>query len=94
MLAMKIYKTLKVTGDEYQEMLTANGLTQAAPGTVLSDGKNYLAFATADGAISVTELQLSGKKRMAVKDFLIGFREPASYTTTQGTSSQITGKKA
>ena len=93
-LAMKIYKTLKVTGDEYQEMLTANGLTQAAPGTVLSDGKNYLAFATADGAISVTELQLSGKKRMAVKDFLIGFREPASYTTTQGTSSQITGKKA
>ena len=53
-----------------------------------------MAFATADGAISVTELQLSGKKRMAVKDFLIGFREPQSYTTTQGTSSQITGKKA
>ena len=93
-LAMKIYKTIKVTGDEYIEMLSANGLTQAAPGTVLSDGKNYLAFATADGAISVTELQLSGKKRMAVKDFLIGFREPASYATTQGTSSQITGKKA
>ena len=93
-LAMKIYKTRKVTGDEYLEMLAANGLTQAAPGTVLSDGKNYLAFATADGAISVTELQLSGKKRMAVKDFLIGFREPASYATTQGTSSQITGKKA
>ena len=93
-LAMKIYKTIKVTGDEYLEMLSANGLTQAAPGTVLSDGKNYLAFATADGAISVTELQLSGKKRMAVKDFLIGFREPASYTTTEGTSSQITGKKA
>jgi hypothetical protein len=29
-----------------------------------------------------------------VKDFLIGSREPQSYTTTQGTSSQITGKKA
>ena len=93
-LPMKIYKTIKVTGDEYVEMLSANGLAEAAPGTVLSDGKTYLAFATADGAISVTELQLSGKKRMSVKDFLIGFRDPATYSTTQGTSSQITGKKA
>ena len=91
---MKIYSTVKVTGEEYAAMLEQNGLTAAAPGTVLSDGKTYMAFATADGAISVTELQLSGKKRMAVKDFLIGFREPQSYTTTQGTSSQITGKKA
>ena len=91
---MKIYSTVKVTGDDYTAMLQQNGMTSAAPGTVLSDGKTYLAFATADGAISVTELQLSGKKRMAVKDFLIGFREPQSYTTTQGTSSQITGKKA
>ena len=91
---MKIYSTVKVTGDEYAAMLQQNGMTSAAPGTVLSDGKTYMAFATADGAISVTELQLSGKKRMAVKDFLIGFREPQSYTTTQGTSSQITGKKA
>ena len=93
-LPMKIYKTVKVTGEEYLEMLSANGLAEAAPGTVLSDGKSYLAFATADGAISVTELQLSGKKRMSVKDFLIGFRDPVTYATTQGTSSQITGKKA
>ena len=91
---MKIYSTAKVTGDEYAAMLEQNGMSSAVPGTVLSDGKTYMAFATADGAISVTELQLSGKKRMAVKDFLIGFREPQSYTTTQGTSSQITGKKA
>ena len=93
-LQMKIYRTVKVTDDDYAAMLAANGLEKAAPGTVLSDGKTYLAFATADGAISVTELQLSGKKKMGVKDFLIGFRDPASYTTTQGTSSQITGKKA
>ena len=91
---MKIYKTVKVVGDDYAAMLAGNGLDAAVPGTVLSDGKTYLAFATADGAISVTELQLSGKKRMNVKDFLIGFREPVAYKTTQGTSSQITGKKA
>ena len=93
-LQMKIYKTLKVTGEDYAAMLSASGMDQAAPGTVLSDGKTFLAFATADGAISVTELQLAGKKRMAVKDFLIGFREPQTYGTTQGTSSQITGKHA
>lgn len=93
-LQMKIYRTVKVEGEGYSAMLAANGLDKAAPGTILSDGKTYLAFATADGAISVTELQLSGKKRMNVKDFLIGFREPVTYGTTQGTSSQITGKKA
>ncbi len=91
---MKIYMTTKVTGDEYAAMLAENGMASAAPGTVLSDGKTYLAIAAADGALSVTELQLAGKKRMAVKDFLIGFREPQTYTTSKGTSSQITGKHA
>ena len=93
-LQMKIYRSIKITGEDYKLVLQQNGLDAAAPGTVLSDGKSYLAISTADGAISVTELQLSGKKRMPVKDFLIGFRDPQSYTTTQGTSSQITGKKA
>ncbi len=91
---MKIYRTVKVLGEEFGAMLAENGITAAAPGTVLSDGKTYLAIATADGALSVTELQLAGKKRMSVKDFLIGFREPQAYTTTKGTSSQITGKHA
>ena len=93
-LQMKIYKTIKVKGEEFDSMLAVCGYETAAPGTVLSDGKNFLAIATADGAISVTELQLAGKKRMPVKDFLIGFREPQSYGTSQGTSSQITGHHA
>ena len=93
-LQMKIYAAAKVIGDEFRAMLQQNGLEAAAPGTVLSDGKTYLAIATADGAISVTELQLAGKKRMGIKDFLIGFREPQTYATTQGTSSKITGHHA
>ena len=93
-LQMKIYKTIKVVGEEFDAMLAGNGLASAAPGTVLSDGKNYLAITTADGALSVTELQLAGKKRMPVKDFLIGFRDPQSYSTSEGTSSKITGKHA
>lgn len=52
----------------------------AEPGTILSDGKSYLAIATADGAISIKELQLAGKKRMDVKSFLLGFREPESFS--------------
>lgn len=93
-LQMKIYKTVKVKGEEYDSMLAVCGYEAAAPGTVLSDGKTFLAIATADGAISVTELQLAGKKRMPIKDFLIGFREPQSYGTSKGTSSQITGHHA
>lgn len=60
--------------------------TGMKPGTVMSDGKSYLRIATADGAISVKEVQIAGKKKMDVKAFLAGFREPESYTTTQGTS--------
>ena len=93
-IQMKIYSAAKVTGEEYNAMLEQNGMSSAQPGAVLSDGKTYLAVATADGAISVTELQIAGKKRMDVKSFLIGFREPKSYHTSQGTSSHITGKKA
>ncbi len=93
-LQMKIYRTEKIMGEAYEAMLASSGLTSAAPGTILSDGKNYLAVAAADGALSITELQISGKKRMPVKDFLIGFREPQTYSTTQGTSSQITGRHA
>ena len=93
-LQMKIYKALKITKEDYSSMLGICGLDSAAPGRVLSDGKSFLAIATADGAISVKELQLAGKKRMAVKEFLIGFRDPQTYGTTQGTSSQITGKHA
>ena len=92
-LQMKIYRTEQITGNSYNEMLESCGLSSAVPGTVLSDGKKFLAIATADGAISVTELQLAGKKRMSVKDFLIGFRDPMSYGTTQGTSSQVTDKQ-
>ena len=64
------------------------------PGTVLSDGKTYFAVATQDGAIAITDLQLSGKKRMDVKAFLLGFRNPASYVCTQGTSKEEMAKAA
>ena len=73
---MKIYYGEQVTGQDYLKILAENGRESAPAGTVLSDGKSYLAISTADGAISVKDLQLAGKRRMEVKDFLIGFRDP------------------
>ena len=32
------------------------------------------------------EVQIAGKKRMDIKAFLIGFREPEEYSVTPGTS--------
>ncbi len=43
-------------------------------GRYSSDGKNYLKFAAADGFVNITDLQLEGKKRMNVEDFLRGWR--------------------
>ena len=63
-----------------------------APGTIISDGKSYLWITTADGAISVKEVQLAGKKRMGIEAFLLGFREPETYATTPGTSKSEIAK--
>lgn len=84
---LKIFSTAKVTGEEFAHMLEVSGRTSAAPGEILSDGKTFMAVATADGAVSILSLQLAGKKRMDVTAFLAGFREPCSYMTTPGTST-------
>lgn len=44
------------------------------PGGFLSDGKTFLKFACLDGFICVRDIQLEGKKRMNVEEFLRGFR--------------------
>ena len=44
------------------------------PGTVLSDGKTYLKIAALDGYIHILDLQLEGKRRMTIEDFLRGYR--------------------
>ena len=56
------------------------------PGVILTDGKKFFAIATRDSAVGLLDVQLSGKKRLDVKAFLAGFREPDTYRTTPGTS--------
>lgn len=43
-------------------------------GTYQTDGKNYLKFSCADGFLIIKDLQLEGKKRLPVSDFLRGYR--------------------
>ncbi len=43
-------------------------------GAVETDQKKYLKFAAKDGFIHVLDLQLEGKKRMLVEDFLRGYK--------------------
>lgn len=43
-------------------------------GNYKTDQKNFLQFACKDGFINIMELQLEGKKRIDVKDFLRGYR--------------------
>lgn len=44
------------------------------PGEMVSDNKQFLKFKTLDGFIHTTEIQLEGKKRMPIGDFLKGFK--------------------
>lgn len=60
---LKIYKSA-----------TEHGQHQHPAGSVFTDGKSFLKFATADGYIHVLDLQLEGKKRMSINDFLRGYR--------------------
>lgn len=62
-------KTLKIFRSEKQQDVSVT-----APGTYTTDGKSYLKFACANGYIVVKELQLEGKKRMPVDNFLRGYR--------------------
>lgn len=59
---LKIYKASKVDKKP-------NGKSS---GDYVSDGKTYLHFVTADGCLNVSELQIEGKKRMGIEEFLRG----------------------
>lgn len=48
-------------------------------GSIETDGKHYIYVHTLDGALSLHTLQLAGKKRMDVEDFLRGFRLTNDY---------------
>jgi methionyl-tRNA formyltransferase len=63
-------KTLKI----YKSEKEITGQSNHVIAAMKTDGKTFLKFACADGFILVKELQLEGKKKMLVEDFLRGYR--------------------
>jgi methionyl-tRNA formyltransferase len=45
-------------------------------GAYHSDGKKELIFKTADGSLKILELQLEGKKKLGIEEFLRGYKLP------------------
>ncbi len=61
-------KTLKIWEADVVECSA-----EAVPGEVTEVDKASFTVATSEGALKITSVQLEGKKRMAVKDFLLGY---------------------
>jgi methionyl-tRNA formyltransferase len=61
---LKIFNAEKIIMDEIK----------IKPGEINTDKKNHFQFACKDGYINILSLQLEGKKRMDVKDFLRGYK--------------------
>ena len=68
-LALKVYETEKHPASH-----------NYATGTILTDAKSYIDVAVKDGYIRLLSLQLAGKKRMGVKDFLNGNKQIGDFT--------------
>ena len=49
-------------------------ISPLSPGQYESDGKTYFKFQTGDGVLELIEIQLEGKKRMGIEDFLRGYK--------------------
>jgi methionyl-tRNA formyltransferase len=62
-------KGLKVFASRVEQ-----GGNSVEPGTPDTDGKSYLRMAAEGGWVYLEEVQQEGKKRMAISDFLRGFR--------------------
>ena len=65
-IRLKLYSSCRVS-EEVESKNLSNG-------SILSDNKSYIYVLTGDGILSITDLQLSGKKRMSAIDFLNGYK--------------------
>lgn len=67
-LTMKILKAAVVESSENPE-----------PGRIDSDGRTYLHVGCAEGTLSLLEVQLSGRRKAGIREFLQGFH-PTGYS--------------
>ena len=50
------------------------------PGKIETDAKTFLNVACGDGWLQITDLQIAGKKRMKIEEFLRGFQHVNNYS--------------
>jgi methionyl-tRNA formyltransferase len=65
---LKVYQTQKLFD-----------LEKATTGTLATDGKSYVRIATQDGWIGLNHVQLEGKKRMSIEEFLRGYKIQSTH---------------
>ncbi len=63
-------KKLKV----FKARVAMEFIGQTKPGNISTDAKHYLRLGTADGEVELIEVQLEGKKKMGIEEFLRGQR--------------------
>ena len=68
-------KTLKIWESEVSDRETENA--DAAPGTITAVEKAAIYIRTGENDLKITQLQLEGKKRLPVKEFLLGVKMKA-----------------
>lgn len=61
-ILLKLYKAAKASGPEI-----------TVPGTLLTDNRHFLRVACPDGWLDILQIQQAGKRRMAIREFLLGF---------------------
>ena len=67
--AVKVFKTSAELTEHHEK-----------PGTLLTDNKKFLKVVCSDGYLHLLDIQLSGKKRMGIAEFLRGFQNAAEYS--------------
>jgi methionyl-tRNA formyltransferase len=55
------------------------------PGSCITDGKTYLKIACSNGYLMLLTVQLEGKKKMSIQDFLRGFKSGISISSDSNT---------
>ncbi len=66
----KIFEVEAITDERYGKIEV---------GEIVSDNRSYIAIGCGDGAIMVKSIQLAGKKRLATKELLLGFKDIEQY---------------
>lgn len=56
-----------------------DGVPHCDAGAIVTDGKSRLCVKCADGLLEIGELQMAGKKRLKIKEFLVGIHNIENY---------------